>query len=109
MKLQKICTICKIKKPLNDFYKKGKYYRSECKKCSIKKRLEYYFKNKKPRYCKCGEELEHHKKICSTCLNHSIEKNKKNILDYYFKNKKRISEYKKQWYETTKNKTRISN
>ena len=33
----KICKDCKIEKPLNDFYKNGKWYVGRCKKCYILK------------------------------------------------------------------------
>ena len=38
----KICTVCKIKKHINNFYKKY----SESKDCSIKRGVKRYFDNK---------------------------------------------------------------
>ena len=38
----KICTVCKIEKHINDFYKKY----SECKACNIKRGVKRYHNNK---------------------------------------------------------------
>ena len=38
----KICTMCKIEKHINNFYKKY----SECKTCNIKRSVKRYFDNK---------------------------------------------------------------
>lgn len=45
----KVCTTCKLDKPLEEFYKhkKGKFGRnSRCKKCSYKKRREHWMENR---------------------------------------------------------------
>ena len=38
----KICTVCKIEKHINNFYKKY----SECKDCNIKRGVKRYYDNK---------------------------------------------------------------
>ena len=38
----KICTVCKIEKHINNFYKKY----SECKDCNIKRGVKRYYNNK---------------------------------------------------------------
>jgi len=42
----KTCTLCLIEKPLDDFYRKGKSYKSQCKKCCSEYGKKYYEKNK---------------------------------------------------------------
>ena len=37
----KICTVCKIEKHINNFYRKY----SECKDCNIKRRVKRYYNN----------------------------------------------------------------
>ena len=43
----KICTKCGVKKAINEFYKSGKYYNSQCKQCKIKQNVDYAKGNKK--------------------------------------------------------------
>ena len=39
----KICTRCKVKKKMSEFYKKSNgHFKSECKKCTLKYLLKYY-------------------------------------------------------------------
>ena len=42
----KTCTLCLIEKPLDEFYRKGKSYKSQCKKCCSEYGKKYYEKNK---------------------------------------------------------------
>lgn len=41
----KTCTKCGIEKPLSDFYRQGKYYRSDCKKCKDASKRTWYANN----------------------------------------------------------------
>ena len=72
----KICTMCKIEKHINNFYKKY----SECKDCNIKRGVKRYFDNK--------DKISVQQKIY-------YEKNRDKLLqkqnDY---NKKRSTDYK---------------
>lgn len=43
----KICTKCKLQQPLTNFYKHGKYLKSNCKSCNKLKVDEYYKNNNK--------------------------------------------------------------
>jgi hypothetical protein len=94
----KICTKCKKNKGLSDFYKTGKYYRSECKDCTNSDTLNRYFKKRKlkQRFCLvCGSEIGNYK-YCEECK--KIKKNKASKQDY-LKNRTKISQYKKEWYK----------
>lgn len=42
----KTCTSCHIEKSLEDFYRKGKGYKSKCKKCCSEYTKKYYQENK---------------------------------------------------------------
>lgn len=74
----KICSICKIEKPLNDFYTRKTVnkiiYQSECKNCTKQNRKQFYNKHK-PRI-----------------LN--------NMADYYDKNSDKIKTKTKQYRQT---------
>lgn len=87
----KICTVCELKKPVSDFYKRGNNklkYRSECKECSLKQRKKYNIGHKK-------EASEYHK-------SYGI-KNRKKLnkyrRDYNAKNPNKMNEYRKKYRE----------
>ena len=79
----KICKICKAVKPLSEFYKKGKWHRSECKICG-----KIAYKEWK------DDNIEKYKESRKKYR----EDNKQRIIDYNTKNKNEISLYKKDHY-----------
>ena len=72
----KTCTVCKIEKHINNFYKKY----SECKACNIKRGVNRYYNNK--------EKISNQQKIY-------YEKNRDKLLEKqnYYRNK-RNTEFK---------------
>ena len=85
----KICTVCGLEKPLEEFRKSGKYYRSECKQCNNKMCKERNLKNKEHIKQKQKEYRESHKE--------QIAKYKK---EHY--NKEKMKKYNKKYYEEHK-------
>jgi len=82
----KICKRCCIEKSLNEFYKKGNYYREICKECSLKD------------FRKAGNKwAQEHKSV--------YDKNKRK--EYRLKNKLKIKKYRKKY--NLKNKEKNSN
>ena len=84
----KICRICKIEKPINDFHmKKGTPdgHRNECKECVKKIQLEYKdnpdFKEKRKEYDKNRYE-EKREEILERKKEYHIE-NRKDIIKYF--------------------------
>jgi hypothetical protein len=67
----KTCTSCLIEKSLDDFYRKGKSYKSHCKKCCSEYTKKYYEGNK--------------------------ETHNQNMKKHYFENKEKYSENHKKY------------
>lgn len=88
----KFCNKCKTEKNIVNFYKRGKYYCSQCKECMNKNNKEWYNKHKQQvkerneKYRKENQEL--------------IKKLNKNWKE---KNKEHIKNYKRQKYYIDKN------
>jgi hypothetical protein len=106
----KVCTKCKLEKPLNDFYnqkngKNGK--RSSCKICSNKDNLSRYDKsNSLKSYYKNKDKILENQR-----LKYAEDSSKKKI--YVKNNKEEIyrknSEYHKKWYKNNKDKKLLKN
>lgn len=64
---QKLCNVCKVEKPVSEFYKKGSGYQYRCKEC-VKK------KNAMDRYdlCECGSKKMKTSKTCTACRNNNM-------------------------------------
>lgn len=88
----KICTKCGVKKPIEDFYKNGKYYNSQCKQCKIKNNVNCAKGNKKI--------IDYHKKY----REEKKEEIKQIQKEYYEKNYEYIKEYHKIYYKENKDK-----
>lgn len=73
----KHCKNCDISKDINDFYKRGKYIATNCRKCDNKKRSESNQKNGTFK-----KWYEQNKKICSEKqkLRYALTKEKNKIL-----------------------------
>lgn len=67
----KICTLCKVKKSINDFYySKSWGYTSRCKKCTLKTTQERIFKKqggRKKRYETVKDTLKRGTRVCCIC------------------------------------------
>lgn len=94
----KICSKCKEKKPLNDFYKKNKNkrrYCSQCKKCMNEKNKEWIKKNREKNRQRCKEYREKNKEICKKSSENWRKMNHGKVLEEkrnnYHKNKKNIN------------------
>lgn len=97
----KICSKCGLEKEINNFRKRGKYYRSECKDCEKIYKKQY---NKKYR--------ELHKEELKIKQKQHYEKNKQRILEHnrlYRQNRSQDlidseKESKRKWRENNKDK-----
>ncbi len=91
----KICKKCGIEKPISEFNKNGKYYRSNCKECKKQYEHSQYLKNRDKVLERCRiHDLEHSEKrreYRRLHKNHIKEKNQQ----YYIENKDKIQEYRK--------------
>lgn len=72
----KICTICKLQKPIVAFMRRGDSFRNQCKECHNKRALDYVVNNP--------------------------EKRKVSKQKSYQKNKSSIAEYSKKYYVSNK-------
>lgn len=95
----RICRICGIEKPLSEFNRNGKYYRTNCIECKKKYEKEQYIKNRDKvlARCKIHDQLhsEERKEYRIKNKQHIHEKN----VQYYIENQDKIKEYRKVHYE----------
>lgn len=62
--MKKICNKCSEELSIDNFYKNGKYFRSECKKCTIKKNIA----TTSTGHCvDCGSSIDKSNKRCRNC------------------------------------------
>lgn len=89
----KICTKCKIEKPLSLFYKRagGTLYKSECKECSKKNTSAWDSKNKEKRAAIDKRSKEKHPEKAKLHQAAWREKNKGYATQYARKNKSKTN------------------
>ncbi len=102
---KKKCSICKVEKPLNEFYmQKGGYLekRADCKLCSNERTKKWqsehlsYINEYQKKYFKKNKE-----KIIKRSKEYYLEnivKYNKYGKEYYYNNKKKINEYSRNYY-----------
>lgn len=101
--MKKICRICEQTKSLADFYKSGKYYRTECKACHLlqqKNKCRNKVRTNNKKYYSNNREKEN-----ARCKQYQLE-NKKNVLaqrkEYREKNKDKIRAYEKEYRKNSR-------
>jgi hypothetical protein len=77
----KICSKCKIEKPISLFYKRGNGYKSQCKECSAVYGKSYYSENKESH----NEKMSNHYQI-------NKEEYRKKNQNYRIKNRGKLNE-----------------
>lgn len=94
----RICTTCKTKKDINEFYKRGNggFY-GECKECCLKKQKLYHSKNR--------EKILIKKHLYYISVKDHAREYCKN---YYIKNSEAIKERVKKWVKENRERARIS-
>lgn len=106
----KICRICEVEKPLTEYTKSGKYYRSECKECHNniirlwRKNNKEHIKQYRKRYCKKHEKL--YKKSSKKYYENNKEKINKRHKIYRDNNKDKKNMYDKIYYQKNKEKVK---
>lgn len=122
----KICTKCKIQKPIAEFCKDKRNkdgLQSQCKKCNnengkqwcennkekiVVKKKQYYENNKEKITIHNRQYRENNKEKIAIKKKQYRENNKEKIIvaakQYYKKNKEKVMVAKKQWYENNKEK-----
>lgn len=94
---EKICSVCKIKKTLDNFYpRKNRKTDSSCNKCCTEKKRRYRLRN-----------LEHCKEISRKWRKKRTLKIKEENRTQYLKNRESRLEYQKKYNKKNKNKIRI--
>lgn len=94
----KICTTCKIEKDISEFYKKWKYYQSQCKDC-IKEKHKVRYKNNKDEIL-----AKQHDRYIN---NETVRENKKAYMKYVYAPSH--EEYIKQYRECKREERSIKN
>lgn len=97
----KICSLCKIEKPLTaEYFSKSKNgkggFNSRCKECRHKKNKDYREKNRERDLARKKKYREENK-----------EKVANYLKEYFIKNKKEVAEYKKRYRKENKDKIQI--
>lgn len=110
----KICRICNIEKPINEYNKVKKiYYRTECKLCQSIMTKKWREKNKEKIYNYSKKYREEHKELYKELDRKSYLKNKEKIKkrhkEYREKNKEKIAKIQKEYYEKYKEKIKKKN
>lgn len=95
MTMRKVCTGCKVDKPLSEFSRQAKLldgYSTKCKTCKKLYDANFYLRNREEKIAKAAEW-------------HRNNPEKKKVLTarYREKEKDRVSATKKEWYKKTKN------
>jgi len=88
----KICSKCFIEKPVTEFYKRGRDYKSHCKECSSLYGKKYYSENKEKHSLKM---VEHYQS--------NIDEYKLNHKTYRENNKDKINEIAKIYNKNKRN------
>ncbi|EMJ5875358.1 HNH endonuclease [Clostridioides difficile] len=92
----RVCTICRIRKNINEFYKRGNggFY-GYCKACQLKIQKEYHLKNRE-------KIILRKRQYNNMCKDRISQYNKK----YYIKNSVDIKNRVKEWNESNKEKSK---
>jgi len=91
----RICKKCNIDKPINEFYKNGKFFKTHCKECDRKQSAEYKAKNLE----KVKEKNRNYGRV-------NKEKRKEYQNKYYQENQDWILEKAKKYWSKDENKKR---
>lgn len=105
--LTKICKICKLEKPLSEFYKRSNgYYRTECKSCNYQK-VKQWRKNNKDKVH--DQYIRYYDKNKETILarnknwsDNNLDKIKQYSKEYYNIHKSDILEHQKKYNQLHK-------
>lgn len=89
------CKKCGIEKPINEFYKNGKFYRPSCKECDKKQSAEYKSKN-----------LEKVRELNREYSRRNKKKREEYAVDYYLLNRDKILTKQKEYWSKQENKER---
>lgn len=104
----KVCNKCSIEKPLDEFYKSGKYYRGKCKECinlyNKNNRQDYY---KKYRLDNKEKRNEYNKKYYKENKEIIKEKYKEYYINWRKNNKEHSKQYRKDNLEKIKQQQNI--
>lgn len=91
----RICKKCNLEKPLTEFYKNGKYYKTHCKECDREQSAKYKSNN-----------LERVRKVNREYGRKNNKKRKEYQKEYYQNNKDWILEKVKIYWDKEENKER---
>jgi hypothetical protein len=91
----RICKTCDINKPIDEFYKNGKFFKTNCKECDKKHSANYKLNNLE----KVRENYREYGKI-------NKQKRKEYALKYYQKNRDETLNKQKEYWSKPQNKER---
>ena len=95
----RVCIKCGLEKPLSEFNKNGKYYRTNCKECKKEYEHNQYLQNRDKVLERSRKyDLEHRKERIEYRRLHKDHIKEKN-QQYYIENKEKIQEYRKKHAE----------